>query len=379
MNTKKYIFFYFFITFLINDFSLIAGCTWTTTASAASLGWNNPLSWSKSGSCSGDWPFSSPLGNGDVVNINHSVTYNGNIVIPNNATFNINSGTLTINGNVDLQNGSTFLSSEGTTMVVNGNFNNSNNSVGVTVDGNIIVSGNLTSGNGSTVTSSSGTGSFNVEGSISGSGTVFGSSADCPDTGNPCLTSSSNPLPIELIRFYAECSDNEISIKWSTASEYNNDYFKIARSNDGINWIFLPTVKGAGNSTSTIDYEIKDLDRSINNSYYRLSQVDFDGSTTTFDIIKASCFNDFLINSLSSSPNPSSNLINLSLSNLSFFGDSKIIIFSSTGMEVYNKGINIIKNDFIYQINDLNLDSGIYYIKVSNGLNSTNIVKHLIK
>ncbi|MEY3236935.1 MAG: hypothetical protein RI883_1036, partial [Bacteroidota bacterium] len=199
--------------FLVLLFSLLTkstfaggGCTWTTTASATSLGWNNAASWTRSGTCTGFWPFSSSLGSGDVVNINNSVTITGNVTVPNNATLNLNAGTFTVNGNVDLQNGSTFLSAIGTTMNVNGNFNNSNNSTGVTVNGSINVSGNLTSGSGSTITSPTGTGAFTVGGSISGAGTVFGSTADCPNTATPCLTSDLFTLPIALLTLSADCN-----------------------------------------------------------------------------------------------------------------------------------------------------------------------------
>lgn len=379
VNSKNTAGFYLTFLLILSHFTLTASCTWTTTASATSLGWNNPLSWTKTGACSGDWPFSSPLGSGDVINIDHSITITANITVPNNATLNINSGTFTVNGNVNLNNGSTFNSAEGTTMIVNGDFNNNNNSTGVTVDGSISVSGNLTSGSGSTVTSSSGTGSFTVEGSISGAGTVFGSTADCPDTGSPCLTSSANPLPIELLSISAECANVGVKINWSTASEYNNDYFQLARSSDGLNWENFYKLNGAGNSTTVIDYEITDQDRDISTRYYRLSQVDFDGASTTFNMLSVNCTNFDSNNELISSPNPSSNVLNLSFSNLNFSGDSRISIYSLSGKEVYHKNINVSSGNFVYQLNDLMVEPGVYYIKVTNGTASTNVLRQIIR
>ncbi|MDA0714470.1 MAG: hypothetical protein O2867_03190 [Bacteroidetes bacterium] len=49
------------------------------------------------------------------------------------------------------------------------------------------------------------------------------------------ISSSTSPLPISLIRFNAICIGNDqVELSWSTASEINNDYFTVERSEDGI-------------------------------------------------------------------------------------------------------------------------------------------------
>lgn len=101
----------------------------------------------------------------------------------------------------------------------------------------------------------------------------------------PQLTVTFAPLPIELLNFKVENKDLGNQIEWVTASERNNDFFLLERSTDGVNWNFIDKIKGAGNSSSikkytSIDYEYKN---SIN--YYRLSQIDFDGTFTEFGII----------------------------------------------------------------------------------------------
>ena len=84
-------------------------------------------------------------------------------------------------------------------------------------------------------------------------------------------------LPIELLYFKPKYEDDIVKLRWSTASEHNNDYFTIEKSNDGINYEVIKTVPGAGNSTHVIDYYEEDRSLTSSGIYYRLKQTDFDG------------------------------------------------------------------------------------------------------
>ena len=92
-------------------------------------------------------------------------------------------------------------------------------------------------------------------------------------------------LPIELIEFdgYEEGGVNKVY--WTTASEINNNYFTVSKSEDGIHWEDFAIISAAGNSTSTLRYEIVDESPFISYTYYSLSQTDYDGKTEEFDII----------------------------------------------------------------------------------------------
>ncbi|MBI3503026.1 MAG: T9SS type A sorting domain-containing protein [Bacteroidetes bacterium] len=104
-------------------------------------------------------------------------------------------------------------------------------------------------------------------------------------------TSSSQPfvlvkknsiLPIELLAFSTSCENKNVIVKWSTASEQNNDYFTIERSADAVNYQPIGTVKGAGNSSIVLNYSFADSDPLSGTSYYRLKQTDFNGMTSLF-------------------------------------------------------------------------------------------------
>lgn len=97
-----------------------------------------------------------------------------------------------------------------------------------------------------------------------------------------------NPmLPIELISFDGYNKNNNNILTWSTASENNNDYFTVERSEDGVNWDVIDTVGGAGNSQSNINYSLVDNNYREVINYYRLKQVDFDGQYELFEKIVA--------------------------------------------------------------------------------------------
>jgi hypothetical protein len=89
---------------------------------------------------------------------------------------------------------------------------------------------------------------------------------------------SENPLPVELLAFNAEYKNNTVALHWTTASEKNNDYFSVQRSKDGKHFQELLRIKGAGNTTAIQHYEAVDENPFPDLSYYRLKQVDFDGS-----------------------------------------------------------------------------------------------------
>jgi hypothetical protein len=107
-----------------------------------------------------------------------------------------------------------------------------------------------------------------------------------PRIGNPDIgayESSSTPaaLPIELLAFTGSCVDDYIQLDWTTATEKNNAYFSVYKSNADGNMILIGTVQGAMNSTTTQSYNFRDFNRDKEQSwqYYELVQTDIDGNT----------------------------------------------------------------------------------------------------
>ena len=110
------------------------------------------------------------------------------------------------------------------------------------------------------------------------------------------------PLPVELLSFDARPFNNEVLIEWSTASEINNDYFSIERSQDGEIWKSIANVKGAGNSNDVILYREVDESPFTGTSYYRLLQVDYDGTKNYSEMVAVE-INGVSISSILPNPN----------------------------------------------------------------------------
>ncbi|MFK8008831.1 MAG: T9SS type A sorting domain-containing protein [Saprospiraceae bacterium] len=99
------------------------------------------------------------------------------------------------------------------------------------------------------------------------------------------LINATNTLPVELTSFIGRPKVKTIDLQWVTASEINNDYFKVEKSTNGIDFKELNKIDGRG--TTTLETKYNWTDQSPNNglNYYRLLQVDFNGDKYYSDII----------------------------------------------------------------------------------------------
>ncbi|TVR80751.1 MAG: hypothetical protein EA412_04450, partial [Chitinophagaceae bacterium] len=86
------------------------------------------------------------------------------------------------------------------------------------------------------------------------------------------------PLPVELIAFDAVKEGTAVSVYWATATEIDSDHFIVERSANAEDYKAIEIVEAAGNSVEEIFYQVKDEDPYHGVNYYRLKQVDFDGS-----------------------------------------------------------------------------------------------------
>lgn len=97
--------------------------------------------------------------------------------------------------------------------------------------------------------------------------------------------SGSALLPVELIYTKANwVGSNAAEIKWATASEKNSSHFLIQRSQGDDNFITIGTIDAAGTSNLTKYYSFIDMPGNAAVYYYRLKQVDYDGSFTNSPI-----------------------------------------------------------------------------------------------
>lgn len=102
-------------------------------------------------------------------------------------------------------------------------------------------------------------------------------------TGTGCETS-----PVRLVEFKGIRESNVTSLSWITASEENSSYFEVQRSTNGTDFIGIGKVAAAGESSSILYYTFEDSYPVNGLFYYRLKQVDFDGSHELSKIVSVS-------------------------------------------------------------------------------------------
>ena len=168
-------------------------------------------------------------------------------------------------------------------------------------------------------------------------------------------------LPIKLLDFNAILIDkSSVQLNWQTSSETNNDYFSIERSKNGQDWEEINTIKGAGNSSSILNYSVNDFNAFKGVSYYRLKQTDFDGKYT-YSQIKSVNVKSFKNIQLEVFPNPTENRITI-------IGDKtelkQVRIFNILGQDVTSLTSVISNENNSKIIIDLeSLTNGLYLIK----------------
>jgi hypothetical protein len=87
------------------------------------------------------------------------------------------------------------------------------------------------------------------------------------------------PLPVSLVSLSAERTPEGAEIRWVTAAEINNAFFLIQRSSNMIDWEDAGMEEGMGTSSVGRSYIFVDA---TPQTYYRLMQVDFDGTSEIF-------------------------------------------------------------------------------------------------
>jgi hypothetical protein len=187
----------------------------------------------------------------------------------------------------------------------------------------------------------------------SAQGTIISSSAATAyNSFTLATTSGANPLPIELARFWASDVSATVTLNWITSTEYNNNYFNVQRSENGIDFQDIRKIESKGNSWREQHYSFLDESPLPGLSYYRLKQTDLDGASDIFKMVavtREGSGPEFMVH-----PNPTSDGI------MYFSEKANVSVFNSLNQIVY-------RNESTDQLDASNLAPGIYLIKTLNG------------
>ncbi len=185
-------------------------------------------------------------------------------------------------------------------------------------------------------------------------------------------------FPVGLTYFEAELDDlQRVELRWGTSSELNNDYFEIERSADGRVFQPLEKIKGAGNSHSDISYKTMDEDPLPGVSYYRLKQVDLDGTFNYEGIVSVRIeLEDEITAKAFAYPNPASDEMHIKISSNEDL-PGLVRMFNLGGQLVKQENVRIRKglNTLDWQI--AGLKPGIYFCELVANVNNRYDYKRL--
>ncbi len=183
-------------------------------------------------------------------------------------------------------------------------------------------------------------------------------------------------VPVELISFNTSLVSNVVSVTWTTATEKNNLGFEIERSKDLVNYSSLAFINGKGTSVEHNYYSFIDRNPLQGKSYYRLKQIDFDG---TISYSETSEINVLPVNFelQQNYPNPFNPATTINYQ-IPVDGYVTLKIFNAMGEEV----ITLVNEkqeagNYSVNFNSKDLPSGIYFYKIISG-NFTQVKKMIL-
>ena len=188
-------------------------------------------------------------------------------------------------------------------------------------------------------------------------------------------TPNSQALPVEFAGMTTTCEEEAISIRWSTESEHNNDYFRIEKSTDGSAWDILGYVDAVGNSSVLNGYEYLDVEYR-SNTYYRLYQVDQDGSEELLSTMYSDC--NVATDEIASFPNPSDESFSIFWKQFNTSGDGTITIRDINGKTMHHETVALSLGANLFMIK-AHLAPGVYMIELMDDNFERSLIKHVVK
>ena len=184
---------------------------------------------------------------------------------------------------------------------------------------------------------------------------------------NALTAINSVTVPVELTSFNAFYREGIVNLIWITATETNNYGFEVERRDDYSNYQTIGFVDGNGTTTNRVTYNYDDKNLANNRYYYRLKQIDFDGSFEYSNEVQVdiSDLNDFQLYQNYPNPFNPSTKIKYSIPQNSFV---KIALHDILGSELKTLVSETVQpGTYEITVDGSDLSSGMYFIRLSSG------------
>lgn len=173
-------------------------------------------------------------------------------------------------------------------------------------------------------------------------------------------------LPVELIGFSARETSGKVALEWRTASELNNAAFEIQRStgNSNHDWEAIGNVTGHGTSLVEHAYSFTDVRPQSGENYYRLKQMDMDGSYEYSEVVSVNMAK--MQREMRIFPNPATDFITLNF-DTDFTGQANLSLFDYAGKKVAGSSFQLDGQALSTSIDLTGMPSGFYLVEIVAG------------
>jgi len=153
-------------------------------------------------------------------------------------------------------------------------------------------------------------------------------------------------------------------LEWTTAEEFNSDQFQVEKSLDGMEYERIGKVEAAGESNGEKSYRFLDINATTDKAFYRLKQIDTDGTISLSEIalVNRVIANNFMVLNMSSTVTNDRFTCAIDL-----LKDDASVTF-----ELYNAGNELVQSgtpNMYYGLNELNVNlkdeaEGTYFLRL---------------
>lgn len=168
-------------------------------------------------------------------------------------------------------------------------------------------------------------------------------------------------LPIELLYLKVTQYQNNVLLTWLTATETNNSHFIIEHSIDAQQFTEVGRVAGSGTSLTPQTYSFIHERPHLGVNYYRLRQVDFDGTFEYSDIINV----EFERKGFHIFPNPVESALHLQFNTSQM--EIEVNITSITGKVIHSEVVDFSGGAMLITFDIENYPMGVYFLSVNDG------------
>lgn len=176
-------------------------------------------------------------------------------------------------------------------------------------------------------------------------------------TSNPC--NCFNPLPVNLTSFNAIVDNGIVNLEWTTASETDNSHFEVERSLNGSRFDYVGVMEGSGTTSTPQYYHMEDSKSVVGETYYRLKQVNIDGTYEYSNTVSVFVKHKNTIATVIPNPVRDKAIVR--------FGkevseNAQLELITATGHLIQTYNIQ----GYSLEIDIHNLERGIYFLKIKN-------------